>query len=52
METREIIEQQIAKIKKENPDLTCDHIKQILLAQQEIKEGKLELYKSGKEQEL
>ena len=34
----------IGKIAEENPDLTYEFIKNILIAQQEAKSGKLELY--------
>ena len=34
----------IGKIAEENPDLTYEFIKNIIIAQQEVKEGKLEEY--------
>lgn len=38
----------IGKIAEENPDLTYDFIRNILIAQQEVKAGKLESYNFSK----
>jgi hypothetical protein len=38
----------IGKIAEENPDLTCEMIKNILMAQQEALAGKVENYVFGK----
>jgi hypothetical protein len=38
----------IGKIAEENPDLTYEFIKNILIAQQEVKAGKLETYSLSK----
>jgi hypothetical protein len=38
----------IGKIAEENPDLTYEFIKNILIAQQEVKSEKLEAYKFSK----
>jgi len=38
----------IGKLAEENPELTYEFIKNILIAQQEIHEGKIESYKPGK----